>query len=176
MKSKLRNCKKRCSKRGGKPSRLEEAEKLRSNMSEYYLQMDISMKEKIDTIINNITIPNTSDQFVIYDIGTGTGNLLISLFIILKEQYPNLNLCMVGIDLMETSIRTANKNANKNKVTKRAILNGNIIFHISNATNINDEFLPKANYIIYSSKRLIFLISVSGISTSLSLSLSSIKL
>ena len=151
MKSKLRNCKKRCSKKGGKPTRLEEAEKSRSDMSEYYLQMDISMKEKIDTIINNITIPNTSDQFVIYDIGTGTGNLLISLFIILKEQYPDLNLIMVGIDLMETSIKTAIENANKNDVTKQAIVDDHIIFHISNATNINSEILPKANYIIYSS-------------------------
>jgi SAM-dependent methyltransferase len=154
MKSKLKkgkNSKKHYSKKGGKPTRLEEAEQTRSNMSEYYLQMDISMKEKIDTIINNITIPHTDEELVIYDIGTGTGNLVISLFIILKTQYPDLNLFMVGIDLMETSIRTAIENADKNDITRQAVSDGHIIFHISNATNINDEFLPKANYIIYSS-------------------------
>ena len=58
---------------------------------------------------------------------------------------------MVGIDLMETSIRTAIENANKNEITKQAILNRDIIFHISNATNIDETLLPKANYIVYSS-------------------------
>ena len=152
MKSKLKNCKKRYSKKGGKPTRLEEAEKSRSNMNEYYLQMDISMKEKIDTIINNIIIPDSSGYLVIYDIGTGTGNLLISLFIILKTEYPNLKLSMVGIDLMETSITKAIENANKNAITKQAISDGDIIFHISNATKIDSiKSLPKADYIVYSS-------------------------
>ena len=151
MKSKIKHGKKRYSKKGGQPTRLEEAEKSRSNMSEYYLQMDNSMKDKIDSIINNITIPQIGEELVIYDIGTGTGNLLISLFIIIKTQYPDLKLLMVGIDLMETSIKTAIENANKNDITRKAIDDRHIIFHISNATNINDEFLPKANYIIYSS-------------------------
>ena len=151
MKSKLRNCKKRCSKKGGRPTRLEEAEKSRSNMSEYYLQLDNSMKEKIGTILNNISIPDLSNELVIYDIGTGTGNLLISLFIILKAQYPDLNLIMVGIDLMDTSIKRSIENANENEITKQALEKGNIIFRISNATDIDDKSLPKANYIIYSS-------------------------
>jgi SAM-dependent methyltransferase len=151
MTLKLSKGKKRYSKKGGRPTRLEEAEQSRSNMSEYYIQMDISMKEKIDSIINNIKIINTDEELVIYDIGTGTGNLLISLFIILKDQYPDLNLFMVGIDLMDTSIRTAIENANKNDVTKQALADGHIIFHISNATKINNEILPKADYIIYSS-------------------------
>jgi SAM-dependent methyltransferase len=150
MKSKLRNYKKRSSKKGGKPTRLEQAEQSRSNMGEYYLQMDASMKEKIDTIINNITISDANDEFVIYDIGTGTGNLLISLFIILKTRHSNLNLFMIGIDLMETSITTAIENANKHDITKEAIENGHIQFHISNATSIKSS-LPRANYIIYSS-------------------------
>jgi SAM-dependent methyltransferase len=151
MTLKLSKGKKRYSKKGGRPTRLEEAEQSRSNMSEYYIQMDISMKEKIDSIINNIKIINTDKEIVIYDIGTGTGNLLISLFIIFKDQYPDLNLIMVGIDLMDTSIRTAVENANKHEVTKQALADGHIIFHKSNATKINHELLPKADYIIYSS-------------------------
>jgi SAM-dependent methyltransferase len=152
MKLKLKNSNKRYSKKGGKPTRLEEAEKSRTNMNEYYLQMDISMKEKIDSIINNIIISDLYGNLVIYDIGTGTGNLLISLFIIFKTKYPNLKLSMVGIDLMETSIKKAIENANKNEITIKAISDGDIIFHISNATKIDSiESLPKADYIIYSS-------------------------
>jgi hypothetical protein len=62
MKLKLRNCKKRYSKKGGRPTRLEEAEQSRSTMSEYYIQMDISMKDKIDSIIINIKIINTDEK------------------------------------------------------------------------------------------------------------------
>ena len=154
MKSRVKNHKKkRYSKKGGKPiTRLEQAEKSRSDMSEYYKQMDNSMKEKIDVIINNITINDESEELVIWDIGTGTGNLLLSLFITLKTQYPQLNLYMIGIDLMETSILTAIENAQKNDITRKAITDGNIIFHISNATHIKKKAdLKKANYIIYSS-------------------------
>lgn len=153
MKSKVKNYKKRYySRKGGKPTRLEAAEKSRSDMSEYYKQMDNSMKEKIDVILNNINIIDESDELVIWDIGTGTGNLLIALYKSLKSIYPNLNLYMIGIDLMETSIMSAIDNANKDDITRAAITNGKIVFEISNATDIKKtRFLKRANYIIYSS-------------------------
>ncbi len=49
--------------------RLEQAEKSRCDMSEYYSQMDFSMKEKVDSVAHFINT-NTTDELVIYDIGT----------------------------------------------------------------------------------------------------------
>jgi ubiquinone/menaquinone biosynthesis C-methylase UbiE len=153
MKSKVKNYKKKkYSKKGGKPTRLEQAEKSRRDMSEYYKQMDNSMKEKIDIILNNIEIIDESHELVIWDIGTGTGNLLLELYKTLKSIYPNLNLYMIGIDLMETSIITAIENANKNDITQRALTEERIVFAISNATMIKKRHnFKRANYIIYSS-------------------------
>lgn len=130
--------------------RLEQAEKSRSDMSEYYSQMDISMKEKVDSVAHFIDT-NTTDELVIYDIGTGTGMLVVSLYIILKSRNPELNLIIVGVDLMACSIETAIENAQKNDVTRHAMDSGHIRFHLSNASAINDRSLPKANYVIYSS-------------------------
>jgi SAM-dependent methyltransferase len=112
--------------------------------------MDISMKEKVDSVADFIDT-NTTDELVIYDIGTGTGMLLVSLYIILKCKNPDLNLFMVGVDMMECSIEKAVENAKKHEVTRRAMDYGHVTFHLSNASEINDRSLPKANYVIYSS-------------------------
>jgi release factor glutamine methyltransferase len=59
--------------------------------------------------------PNQQDALRIFDIGTGTGCLLLSLL----REYPNAS--GVGIDISEQAISTANRNASSLKLQNRCL-------------------------------------------------------
>jgi SAM-dependent methyltransferase len=120
---------------------LLEAEESRGNMSKYYADMDASMITKVETLTPHIN----ENVKVFYDIGTGTGKLLIELWKIYNELYPDI--VYIGTDMMEKSITYCNDKLST-FVAEYPNAAGKIRYM---KTTADEEFSEKGDILFYSS-------------------------
>jgi release factor glutamine methyltransferase len=85
----------------------------------------------VELTITNIQRATNNKRYTIMDVGTGSGNIIISLAHKLNKPICNF----LGIDISKDALKIARKNAKINNVDKKIkFIHGNLLSKFSNAT------------------------------------------
>lgn len=89
----------------------------------------------IEKVLNYIATIKQSSNLIILDVGTGSGNIIISIALQLKNfKFKISNFKLIGIDISEKALKTAKHNAKINKVNKKIkFIRSNLLEKISNS-------------------------------------------
>ncbi|HLC64266.1 MAG TPA: HemK/PrmC family methyltransferase [Patescibacteria group bacterium] len=94
----------------------------------FYVNKQVLIPRPLTEKIIDLALKEVKKGFSIVDVGTGSGNIIISLALELQKKHPLNDFKLYGLDISRQALKVAKKNARIHKLNKKiAFLRSNLL-------------------------------------------------